>query len=125
MLSFSRLQVYCTVQDSSSLQILFPAGSSSAPTIQATVNATLTFTSLPSSTAPNSNLAALVAADISAYVGGSQPLVSVTVDTSGPDLAINISAVYPTNAQISGADPIVPASLQVRCFCLVWIANGL
>ena len=74
----------------------------------------LTFTSLPSSTAPDPNLASLVASDVSNYVGGSQPLVGVVVDTSGPNLAINISAVYPTNSQVSGADTVNPASLQVR-----------
>ena len=88
-------------------------GGSATPTIQATVNATVTFTSLPSSMAPDPNLASLVASDISAYVGGSQPLVGIVLDTSGPDLAINISAVYPTNSQISGATTVNPASLQV------------
>ena len=89
-------------------------GGSATPTIQATVNATLTFTSLPSSTTPDPNLASLVASDVSAYVGGSQPLVDIVVDTSGPNLAINISAVYPTYSQISGADTVNPASLQVQ-----------
>ena len=88
-------------------------GGGGTPTIQATVNATLTFTSLPSNTAPDPILAALVASDISAYVGGSQPLVGITVDTSGPDLAVKISAVYPTNSQITGADTVVPASIEV------------
>ncbi len=89
-------------------------GGSGTPTIQATVNATVTFPSLPSSTAPDPHLASLVASDISAYVGGSQPIVGIVVDTSGPDLAVNISSVYPTNSQISGASTIDPASLLVR-----------
>ena len=78
------------------------------------MNATLTFVTLPSSTAPAPNLAELVAADISAYVGGTQPLVGVFVDTSGPNLAVNISAVYPANSQITGAsNAVVPASIEV------------
>lgn len=77
------------------------------------MNATLTFTSLPSRTALGPSLASLVASDISAYVGGSQPLVAVAVDTSQPDLAVNISAVYPTNSQISGATTVNPGSVQV------------
>ena len=77
------------------------------------MNATVTFTSLPSSTAPDPNLASLVASDISAYVGGSEPLVGIVVDTSGSDMAVNISAVYPTNSQISGASTVDPASLMV------------
>ena len=89
-------------------------GEGATPTIQATVNATLTFTSLPSSTAPDPDLASLVASDMSAYVGCSQPLVGVVVDASGPNLAINISAVYPTNSQITGATTVNPASLQVQ-----------
>ena len=77
------------------------------------MNATLTSTGLPSSTAPDPSLASLVASDVSAYVGGSQPLVGVVVDTSGPNLAVNISAVYPANSQISGATTVNSASLQV------------
>ena len=76
------------------------------------MNATLTFTSLPSSTPPDPDLAKLAASDISNYLGNSQQLVGVVVDTSGPDLAINISAVCPTNSQITGADTVDPASLQ-------------
>jgi hypothetical protein len=40
-----------------------------------------------------------------------QPFVSAVADTFGPKLAINLTAVYPTNSQLSGTADV--GSLQV------------
>jgi hypothetical protein len=79
--------------------------------MQATVTATLTLTNVPSSTQLDPTLANLITSDLTAYVGGAQPLVTIEPDTSGPDLALNFSAVYPTNSQFS--DSVNTGTMQV------------
>lgn len=67
------------------------------------MTATLTLTNVPSSAQLDSSLPDVISSDITAYVGGAQPLVTVMPDTSGPNLALNITAVYPTNSQFTNS----------------------
>lgn len=74
--------------------------------------ATITLSSVPSSAPPDATWAGVLASDVTAYVSGAQPLVTAVSDASGPDLAINLTAVYPTNSQLGGSTPDA-GSLQV------------
>ena len=89
------------------------SGSNTSPTLQSHVSATITFTTVPSSAALDPSVAGIVASDITAYVGGANPLVMVTPHASGagPHLAIDMVALYPANSQLPGGNS---GSLQAR-----------
>ncbi|BDA51146.1 hypothetical protein COCOBI_18-0210 [Coccomyxa sp. Obi] len=80
----------------------YTPGASGTPTLQSTVTAMITLLKIPSSTPPDATWADVLASDVTAYVGGAARLVTAVSDSSGPNLAINLTVVYPTNSQLSG-----------------------
>ena len=73
----------------------------------------ITFTTVLSSAPVEPGVAGIVASDITAYVGGANPLVMVTplAAATEPNLAVNMVALYPANSQLP---PGNSGSLQAR-----------
>ena len=91
-------------------------GSNHSPTLQSHVSATITFKAIRSTAPLDPGVASIVASDITAYVGGANPLVMATPHASaiGPNLAIDMVALYPANSQLPSGNS---GSIQARQRC--------